>query len=289
VLVEASIVEVTLGKLDSMGIDLQGTIATSNGVLFGQNNVGSFTDFFSNPAAVQNLTVAAASEGTIKLPGGFVLPSQAILINALSQNSSVRVLSSPSIVTSDNDEAEIIVGENVPFITSTSTDPSNLGNTFNQVQREDVGIKLRIVPQITTGDLITLEMFVEISSVVPGTRDASNGPTTAIRTTETTIVVKDRQMSVTSGLISDNVTESENGIPLLKEIPVLGALFRSRKESVNRTNLLIFITPRIIRDEVEAKVVSSTLQKRVEERNGNEEMERLRNRTAALIGEGEYE
>ena len=270
VLVEASIIEVTLNNDSDLGVELQGAIGGGDGALVGQSNFGSLTSFFQNPANVQDLTIAAASQGTLTLPGGLVLPSQTALINALSSHSNVNVLSSPSVLTSDNDEAEIIVGENVPFVTSTSTDPTNLSNTFNQIERHDVGITLRITPQITNGDAVTLSIFVEISNVVPGTRNAENGPTTTIRTTETTVVVKNGQMVVTGGLMADNVTKSERGVPLLKEIPVLGSLFKREEEQSERTNLLIFITPRIIHDGADAQRVTDIMHKRMKREVGEE-------------------
>lgn len=260
VLVEATILEVGLNNDQGLGIELQGTAGTDSGGVLAQTSFGALSNLIANPTALSDLTIAAASTGTITLPGGIVLPSQAFLLTAVSQNSNVNVLSSPTIVTTDNEEAEIIVGENVPFVTSTSTDPSNLGNTFNQVERQDVGITLRITPQISTGDFVTLRIFVEISNVVPTTRNSPNGPTTTIRTTETTVAVKSNQMIVTGGLISDNVTESSRGVPFLKDIPVLGNLFKRDDNSQRRNNLLVFITPRILRDQFDAR--ESTLKYR---------------------------
>lgn len=253
VIVEATILEVSLSKDEGMGIELQGTAATDEAGVFGQTNWGGLTNLITNPAALSDLTIAAASAGTITLPGGIVLPSQALLISAVSRNSNVNVLSSPTILTTDNEEAEIIVGENVPFVSSTSTDPSNLNNTFNQVERQDVGITLRITPQISLGDFVTLKIFAEISNVVPGTRNDPNGPTTTIRTTETTVEVSDGQMIVTGGLISDNVTESVRGVPFLQDIPVIGEYFKRNDENSRRTNLLVFLTPKIIADQYDAR------------------------------------
>lgn len=262
VIVEATILEVSLNKDEGMGIELQGTGATDEAGVFAQNNFGGLTNLVTNPAALSDLTIAAASAGTITLPGGIVLPSQAALLTAVSRNSNVNVLSSPTILTTDNEEAEIIVGENVPFVTSTSTDPTNLNNTFNQVERQDVGITLRITPQISTGDFVTLKIFAEISNVVAGTRNDPNGPTTTIRTTETTVEVRSGQMIVTGGLISDNVTESTRGIPYLQDIPVLGQLFQRDDISQRRTNLLVFLTPKIIRDQHDAR--ETTIERRDE-------------------------
>jgi general secretion pathway protein D len=254
VLVEATLLEVTLSEDEGLGVELQGSTAVGDDAgLVGQTNFGGLSNLFTNPAALTDLTIAAASSGTLTLPGGISIPSQAILITAVSRHSNVNVLSSPTILATDNEEAEIIVGENVPFVTSTSTDSSNIGNTFNQIERQDVGITLRITPQISTGDFLNLKIFVEISNVVAGTRNDSNGPTTTIRTTETTVEVRDQQMIVTGGLIADAVTQSTRGVPLLQDIPVLGQYFKREDENIRRTNLLIFITPRIISDQFDAR------------------------------------
>ncbi len=253
VIVEATILEVTLNKEEGVGVEWQASGGNDNGGIFAQTNYGGLTDLVTNPGALSDLTIAAASTGTITLPGGLVLPSQGVLVTALSRNSNVNVLSAPTIVTTDNEEAEIIVGENVPFVTSTSTDTSNINNTFNSIERQDVGITLRITPQISSGDFVNLNIFVEISNVVNSTRNDPNGPTTTIRTTETTVDIKSGQMIVTGGLISDNSTESTRGVPFLQDIPVLGYLFKREDIVERRTNLLIFITPKIIEDQFAAR------------------------------------
>jgi general secretion pathway protein D len=253
VLVEATILEVSLSENQGLGVELHGTAATNSSGVFGQTNYGGLTNLLTNPGALSDLTIAAASAGTLTLPGGITIPSQSALITAVSNNSNVNVLSAPTILSTDNQEAEIIVGENVPFVASTGTNQINLGNTFNQIERQDVGITLRITPQIGSGDFLSLQIFVEISNVVPGTRNDPNGPTTTIRTSDTVVAVKNRQMIVTGGLIQDSVTESTRGVPFLQDIPVMGALFRREDEIKRRTNLLIFLTPQIIQDQHDAR------------------------------------
>jgi hypothetical protein len=272
--VEATILEVTLSDDEGMGIELQGTagIDDKGGVLT-QTNFGSITNLLTNPAALTDLTIAAASSGTLTLPGGLVIPSQAVLISAVSRHSNVNVLSSPTILATDNEEAEIIVGENVPFVTSTSTDTSNIGNTFNQVERQDVGITLRITPQISSGDYVNLRMFVEISNVVAGTRNDPNGPTTTIRTTETSVEVKNSQMVVTGGLIQDSITDSTRGVPFFQDIPVIGEYFQRQDNNTRRTNLLIFITPKIINDQFEAREETRFLADKLENKLEEYDME----------------
>lgn len=253
VLVEATLLEVTLSDEESLGVELQGTAGGDKGGVVSQTNFGGLTNLLTNPAGLTDFTLAAASSGTLTLPGGLTIPSQAILISAVSAHSNVNVLSSPTILATDNEEAEIIVGENVPFVSSTQTDSTNINTTFNNIERQDVGITLRITPQISTGEFVILNIFVEISNVVNGTRNDPNGPTTTIRTTETTVEVKNNQMIVTGGLIQDSQNDSTRGVPFIKDIPVLGNWFRTDSRTNRRTNLLVFITPKVISNQYEAR------------------------------------
>ena len=174
-------------------------------------------------------------------------------MQAARSNTNVNVLSSPNILTTDNEEAEIVVGQNVPFLASTASSADNLNNTFNQIDRQDVGITLRITPQISSSDFVTLNLFTEVSNVIASTAGSDLGPTTTVRTSNTTVIAKDGQMIVTGGLMSDNITETEEGVPYIKDIPLLGHLFKSRGESQQKTNLLIFLTPSIIQDQFDAR------------------------------------
>ena len=155
VLVEATILEVRIGDQDGFGVELQGTAGLEdNGGLFGQSNFGSLTNLLTNPAGLTDITLAAASAGTLTLPGGITIPSQAVLVSAVSQNTNVNVLSSPTVLATDNEEAEIIVGENVPFVSSTATNQTNIANTFNQVQRQDVGITLELLLKLVLENML---------------------------------------------------------------------------------------------------------------------------------------
>jgi general secretion pathway protein D len=253
VLVEATIIEVSLEKTAQLGVNLQGTTGTDNAGIFGQSNFGGLSQLLSNPAGLTDVTIAALSTGTLKLGENVQVPSQAVVVRALSNNRNANVLSSPTILTTDNQEAEIVVGQNVPFITGTGSNEVNLNNTFNQIQRQDVGITLRITPQIGTGDFVTLKIFVEVSNVLAGSETSRLGPTTNIRTTETNVEVRSGQMIVTGGLIQDDATQSEQGVPFLQDIPILGMLFRQDGDNQTRRNLLMFITPRIITDQFLAR------------------------------------
>lgn len=258
VLVESTILEVSMDDRENMGIELIGSAATDKGGIVGINNFGGITNLLTNPAGLTDLTIAAASSGSITLPAGVTIPSQALILTAVSNNQNVNVLSNPTILTTDNQEAEIVVGQNIPIVTSRGTNSVNLDNTFNNIDRQDVGITLRLTPQIGAADFVTLRIFVEISDVVEGTESNQNGPTTTVRTSETNVEVKDGQMVITGGLLQDNVTSADRGIPYWKDIPVLGNFFRQTAERRRRTNLLIFITPRIVSDQYDARELTTT-------------------------------
>ena len=265
VLVEATILEVGLTSEQGLGVEFLGSAGNDNGGVIAQTNYGGITDLVSKPQALTDLTLAAASSGTLTLPGGLVVPTQAVLVTALSKNQNVNVLSTPTILSTDNQEAEIVVGENVPFVIGRSNDSTNLSSTYNEIDRQDVGITLRITPQISSNDYVTLQIFIEISNVVASTRNDPNGPTTTIRTTETTVEVKNNQMIVTGGLLADSLTDSTRGVPFLEDIPVFGHLFQRADNSSRRTNLLVFLTPRIVFDQYEARDQTKEFSGKVED------------------------
>lgn len=256
VLVEALILEVGVDETTSFSTEFSTSGGGLDGGIYASNTQGGIAGLLSNPTALNNFTLAAASSGVLTLPGGLSIPSQTILMNAAHNNTNANVLSSPNIVATDNEQAEIVVGQNVPFLASTSSNQTNLNNTFNQIDRQDVGITLRITPQISSSDFVTLNLFTEVSNVVPSTAASDLGPTTTVRTSETTVITKNEQMIVIGGLMSDNITEANDGVPFLKDLPIVGTLFRSTTDNQRKTNLLIFITPRIIKDQFDARTVS---------------------------------
>ncbi len=261
VLVEAMLLEVALDAGMSASTQFLGSAGGKDGGVFAKSDFNSNLEaLLSDPTQLSNFSVAAASSGTLTLPGDITIPTQTILLSAAQSNSNVNVLSAPTILATDNEPAEIVVGQNVPFLASTSTSGDNLNNTFNQIDRQDVGITLRLTPQISSGDSVRLEIFTEVSNVVASTLASELGPTTTVRTSETSIITKDNQMVVIGGLMADDVNETTTGIPFFKDIPVLGHLFRDSAESHRRTNLLIFITPRIVKDQFDAR--DTTMERR---------------------------
>ena len=259
VYVEAIILEVTLDRMRRLGIETQGGVALSDGVGIGRVNLGNLNQALTQPGTLSGLVLAAVSNQTVTLPDGTKVPAQAALLTALENESDINILSAPNILTTDNEEAEIIVGQNVPFIASRATDQTNLSNTFATVDREDVGITLRLTPQISEGAVVRMALFEEVSAIIPNpTLDANEvGPTTTVRSASTTITVKDSQTVVIGGLISDAITARERKVPFLSDVPVVGNLFKMTDSEKNKINLLIFLTPHIIKDERDAATVST--------------------------------
>ncbi len=257
VLVEAMLLEVGVDDSQSLGTDWLTSGGGADGGFLVGNNAGNIVSVLKDPQRLSGFSVAAASAGSLKLPG-FTIPSQSVLLSAAQSNSNVNVLSAPTILATDNEPAEIVVGQNVPFVASQATSDTNLNNTFNQIDRQDVGITLRLTPQISSGNSVTLKIFTEVSNVIESTLSSNLGPTTTIRTSETTAITKDGQMVVIGGLMSDNVTDTDSGVPFFKDIPVLGHLFRETNSDRRRTNLLIFITPRVVQDQYDARDITIT-------------------------------
>ncbi len=161
-----------------------------------------------------------------------------------------NILSTPTLVTLDNEEAEIVIGRNVPFVTGsfTSTGASDgATNPFQTIQREDVGLTLKIKPQINEGDALRLDIEQEVSSIADSVAGASD-LVTKKRAIKTNVMVDDGQVVVLGGLIEETVSEDEQKVPLLGDIPLLGQLFKSRATDVVKTNLMVFIHPVILRD-----------------------------------------
>ncbi len=174
----------------------------------------------------------------------------AAIINALSGDSKSNILSTPSLVTLDNQEAEIVVGKNVPFVTgefSSTGGTAGAVNPFRTIERQDIGLTLRVTPQINEGDAIKLDIEQEISDVIPSSAGASD-LTTSKRSIKTTVMVEDGHTIVLGGLIDDKITQSHQSVPLLGDIPLLGRLFSSDTTLKTKSNLMVFLRPVILRD-----------------------------------------
>ena len=253
VYLEAIIAEVSLDKTRELGIEFQGAVALGNGVGVGRTNLSGDINNLLTPTSLQGLILAAASSQTITV-NGVTVPAQQALLRALEKQSDTNILSAPTILTSDNQEAEIVSGQNVPFIASRSTSEVNLSNTFATIERRDVGITLRVTPQINEGGSLRLDIFEEVSDVI--SNDPQLGPTTTIRSATTTVVAHDGQTVVIGGLIFDVKNKDQTKVPYVSDIPVIGNLFRFSSDRNRKTNLLIFLTPHIIRTERDQRNLS---------------------------------
>jgi general secretion pathway protein D len=258
VLVEAIIVEVLAEKTAELGITwaVEGSASTT------PISATNFPGF--GPGVVQLAGAAAGGGDTPVDPGSLIGEgitmgvgrisdtgvSFAAILRALEGDADTNIISTPSIVTTDNEEASLNVGQEVPFVTGSFTNTGgNIGalTPFQPIQREQVGVKLTITPQINEGNSLLLNINQEISSIAQSVEGATDLITNQ-RIVETTVIVDDGQVLVLGGLLEDVLRESEQRVPVLGSIPFLGALFRARTTDKIKTNLLVFIRPKILRD-----------------------------------------
>lgn len=250
VLVEAVIVEV----LEGDGLDLGVEWRTSDSARAGDGWYGG-TLYRDTPKAGE-------ADETPNLLNGLTLGfykngSLRALFKALETNDALNILSKPNLVTLDNEEAKIVVGQNVPFVTGSTTSAATpADNPFQTIERKDVGITLTVKPQINEGDAVTLEITQEISSVSNAKVSQAQDIITNTRSVKTRVLVQDGQTLVLGGLISDESQGGDAGVPYLSQIPIIGALFRSEKTNKKKSNLMIFIQPKIIRDSEQAQLVT---------------------------------
>jgi general secretion pathway protein D len=262
VYVEAMIVEASIDKLRDIGIKWRlsaekdgkpvviggfGTIDSSSVQSITQGLSGLTAGGLGNFVSVPLTTIGAdgtTTNTTLSIPGFAVLFSLNEFRNA------VNVLSAPQILTSDNKEAEIVVGENVPFISKRERDITSANTVLNSIDRKDVGITLRLTPQITEGDYVKLDLYQEISALTQESETIiiNVGPTITKRSTKTSIVVKDNQTVVIGGLMQEKEEHSVTKVPFLGDIPVLGWFFSQKSVSKQKTNLLVFLTPHIVKE-----------------------------------------
>ncbi len=264
VLVEAVIAEISQNRLAELGV--QWLFDGSPG---GNGPVGGVT-FGSGGTNLINVAAAAAST-TPSLPsiaGAFMGIGRfdsknvnfAMLVNALESDGDTNILSKPTIVTLDNEEAEIVVGQNVPFVTGsyTSTGGSTTPtNPFQTIKRENVGITLKVKPQINEGDAIKLDIEQKVDDVASSSIAAADLVTNT-RSIRTTVLIDDGGAIALGGLIKDSLRETEQKVPGLGDIPVIGALFRNRSTVKEKTNLMVFIHPTILRDAATATRITGS-------------------------------
>ncbi len=259
VLIEAIIAEITTSNNKEVGVGLavDGT----------QKESGALPAGLSNFAGVGDLLLSVAS-GTspTSLPSGlsFGLGGEnssgvryGALLRALQTDTNTNILSTPNIVTLDNEEAELIVGQNLPFVTGsfTGTGSTNPQNPFQTIERQDVGLTLKVTPQINEGDTVQLVLEQEVSSVIPGT--VEQGIATRKRSIKTSVLVDDGGILILGGLIAEEVSDTKSKVPLLGDIPLIGFLFRTENTTKTKQNLMVFLRPTILRDHKDATFVTN--------------------------------
>ncbi len=290
VLIEAAIVEVTSDFSQQLGSELAvGDASTGTTPLGLTAPSGTLAQILQGLAAPSGLISPPSSFGESPLiAGGKVSTtgtSFAFIVKALAANSDVNLLSTPSITTMDNEEAKIVVGQNVPFRTgSTVTGSQGTTNPFTTIQREDVGLTLEVTPHINSDSLVRLLIHQEVSEVdassltVIGSEAAADLITNK-RTIDTTILVENGEVIILGGLIRDKETQAESRVPLLGSIPGLGALFRSRTKNIEKQNLLVFLRPTVLTSGADVAAASERKFNRIFEveieGNGRNTAERL--------------
>ena len=272
VYVEAMIVEASIDNLRELGTKWRVT-AEKNGEPVAIGGFGTM-DAASLQNVIYGLTGLTAggmgnflnvplttigSDGSVTT-STLTVPGFAALFSLNEFRGAVNVLSTPQILTSDNQEAEIIVGENVPFISKRESDPTRTVSVFSTIERKDVGITLRLTPQITEGDYVKLDIYQEISALKQESETVviSVGPSTTKRSTKTSVVVQNNQTVVIGGLMEERIEENINKVPLLGDIPILGWLFKNKTYEKKKTNLIVFLSPHIVKEAKELSRITES-------------------------------
>jgi len=264
VFVEALIVEVAADRMAEFGIQwqiLQG-INKSNVQGFGGTNFGtrdSGNNIISgslNLGALGQGLNAGILNGTVTIPGLGTITNLAFLARALEQDAGANILSTPTLLTLDNEEARIIVGQNVPIVTGQYTTPSSSTvQPFQTFDRKDIGIMLRVKPQITEGGTIRLMIYQEVSRIESFT--TTTGLVLSKRALESSVIVDDQSVAVLGGLIQDTFSDGSDRVPILGDLPILGAFFRYDARKRQKVNLMVFLKPTVVRTDAQGKMLTS--------------------------------
>ena len=262
VMVESLIAEVNADKAAQMGIQWQNLLGNKGG------NVGVLGTNFGTTGNIVNLsaqgvTAASTLQGGINIGafryvnGTYVLAG---LANFLEKNIGANVLSTPTLMTLDNEEAKIVVGKNVSFQTgNTTVNSGGVSSPFQTFERKDVGLTLRVKPQISETGTVKLNVYQEVSDVIKvNNEDKVSDRAFSKRAIETNVLVEDGGIIVLGGLLSDNFSDEKNQVPGLGDVPFLGALFRNENRSRNKTNLMVFLRPVVLRNAEDTQSLSST-------------------------------
>lgn len=258
VLIQAAIVEVSGDDATQLGVQWALGNANSGYGVVNFNNVGASATSLAAAALAGRSSISAAAgsiAGALVGIGDSSKDSQGntqfygAILQALDSTTSANLLSMPSILTLDNEKASILVGQNVPFVTGSYTTSGNSStNPFQTIDRQDIGINLNVIPHIGDNGTVRLEVSQEVSSVVPGSTGNASGLITNKSLINTTILADDQQTIALGGLMRDNTTTRQQKVPGLGNVPVIGRLFRSDNDSTQKSNLIIFLQPTILRD-----------------------------------------
>ncbi len=258
VYVEALIAEVSNDKAAEFGIQwqfLDGVNSNSVRAIGGTNLTprgggGNIIDAATNLSSLGNGLNIGITKGMINLPGVGNVVNLGVLARALESDANTNILSTPNLLTLDNEEAKIIIGQNVPFVTGSyaQTGTAATATPFQTIERKDVGLMLKIKPQISEGGSVKLQIYQEVSSVDNTTNTGGAGLVTNKRSIESTVLVDDGRIIVLGGLIQDKVRDGQDKVPLLGDIPLFGGLFRYDSRQRVKTNLMVFLRPYVLKD-----------------------------------------
>jgi general secretion pathway protein D len=255
VYVEALIAEVTADNASEFGIQFQHSNLGNSASAYGGTNFATggsnLLGLATNPLNAAKGMNLAVAKGILTLPDGTQILNLSMLARFLETQANSNILSTPNLLMLDNEEAKIVVGQNLPFVTGQYTNTgggTTPANPFQTIERKDVGLTLKVKPQISEGGALVLQIFQESSSVVATSLTSANGPTTNKRSIETTAVVDDGEIIALGGLVQDSYATGAEKVPLLGDIPILGQLFRYDTRQRSKTNLFVFLRPMILRD-----------------------------------------
>lgn len=266
VFVESLIAEVNADRAAEFGIQWQGPIGRA-----GDSSIGLLgTNFGTGGKNILNLAVGAAAGTTLPSTGlnlGVATQNNGVytlgfLARFLEQNGDGNILSTPNLLTLDNEEAKIVIGQNVPFVTGQYTNANTGGsggtvNPFQTIERKDVGLTLRVKPQISENGTVKLAIFQEVSSVQASSLNSSSGLITNKRSIESNVLVDDGAIVVLGGLLQDEYSGNNDKVPGLADVPFFGALFKSEARSRKKTNLMVFLRPVVVRDAAASDALSN--------------------------------
>ncbi len=267
VFVEALICEVSADKAAEFGIQwqaLSGYNGTTQARVIGGTNFtprgsgSNIIDIAVNPGnAAQGLNLGVM-KGTVQIPGLGVITNLAFLARALETQVNANILSTPTLLTLDNEEARILVGQNIPLLTGSYATTGNTSTVtpFQTFERKDIGLMLRVKPQITEGGTVRLLVYQEVSRI-DGALSTATNVVLSKRVLESSVVIDDSQIVVLGGLIDDQLTDGSDSVPLLGQIPIAGALFRYDARHRVKTNLLVFIKPTVLRTTADGRSLTS--------------------------------